>query len=186
MAGDPASPIHRLDPRAKILGFAGITVVGVSTPLHAWPAFAACLVALVAIAAVARVGPEVVWSRVKVILPLVVFVAAFVPFVRGGPTVQVGPLSLSEAGLATFALVTAKATIGAFSAVLLGATTSFPDILHGLERLRAPRLLTRDRGVHVPLRVRDRRRGAAHASRTGGARATGRATSGRSPRSGVW
>jgi len=142
VAGDPASPIHRLDPRAKIVGLAGITVVGVSTPLHAWPAFAACLVALAAIAGLARVGPGIVWSRVRVILPLVVFVAAFVPFVRGGPAVEVGPLSLSEAGLATFALVTAKAAIGAFSAVLLGATTSFSDILHGLERLRMPKLLT--------------------------------------------
>jgi cobalt/nickel transport system permease protein len=142
VAGDPASPIHRLDPRAKIVGLAGITVVGVSTPLHAWPAYVACLVALAAIAALARVGPGVVWSRVRVILPLVVFVAAFVPFVRGGPAVEVGPLAISEAGLATFALVTLKATIGAVSAVLLGATTSFPDILHGLERMRAPRLLT--------------------------------------------
>ena len=78
----------------------------------------------------------------RVIVPLVVFVAAFVPFVRGGPAVQAGPLALSEAGLATFALVTAKATIGALGAVLLGATTAFPDLLHGLERLRAPRLLT--------------------------------------------
>ncbi len=142
VAGDPASPIHRLDPRAKILGLAGITVVGVSTPLHAWPAFVACFAALAAIAALARVGPGILWSRVRVILPLVVFVAAFVPFVRGGPAVEVGPLSLSEAGLATFALVTAKAAIGALGAVLLGATTSFPDILHGLERLRVPRLLT--------------------------------------------
>jgi cobalt/nickel transport system permease protein len=142
VAGDPASPIHRLDPRAKIVGLAGITVVAVTTPLHAWPAFAACVVVLAAIAAVARVSPRTVWSRVRVILPLVVFVAAFVPFVRGGPAVEVGPLSLSEAGLATFALVTLKAAIGALGAVLLGATTSFPDVLHGLERLRAPRLLT--------------------------------------------
>ena len=142
VAGDAASPIHRLDPRAKIIGLAGITIVGVSTPLHAWPVFAACALALAAIAALARIGPGLVWSRVRMILPLVVFVAAFVPFVRGGPSVDVGPLSLSEAGLATFALVTAKAAIGAVGAVLLGATTSFPDILHGLERLRVPRLLT--------------------------------------------
>jgi len=142
VAGDPASPIHRLDPRAKIVGLAGITVVAVSTPLPAWPAFVACAVALAAVGAAARVGPGTVWSRVKVILPLVVFVAAFVPFVRGGPAVELGPLALSEAGLATFALVTAKAAIGAVSAVLLAATTSFPDILHGLERLRTPRLLT--------------------------------------------
>jgi cobalt/nickel transport system permease protein len=142
VAGDPSSPIHRLDPRAKIVGLAGITVVAVSTPLDAWPAFAACALALAAIAAAARIGPGLVWSRVRVILPLVVFVAAFVPFVRGGPAIELGPLSISEAGLATFALVTAKAAIGALSAVLLGATTGFPDILHGLERLRMPRLLT--------------------------------------------
>ena len=34
VAGDPASPIHRLDPRAKLIGFAGVTLVAVSTPLH--------------------------------------------------------------------------------------------------------------------------------------------------------
>jgi cobalt/nickel transport system permease protein len=139
-AGDPASPIHRLDPRAKLAGFAGITVVAVSTPLRAWPVFVACAIALAAIAGLARVGPVVLWARLRVVLP-VVFVAVFVPFVRGGSQVQVGPFSLSEAGLATFALVTAKAAIGALSAVLLGATTSFPDVLHALERLRAPRLL---------------------------------------------
>jgi cobalt/nickel transport system permease protein len=114
----------------------------VSSPLEAWPVCAACAVALAAIAALARIAPGIVWSRVRVILPLVVFVAAFVPFVRGGPAVQVGPLSMSEQGLETFALVTVKAAIGAVGAVLLGATTSFPDILHGLERLRTPRLLT--------------------------------------------
>ena len=139
IAGDPASRIHRLDPRAKIVGLAGITVVAVSTA--AWAVFAVCAVALAATAAVARIAPLTVWSRVRVVLPVVVFVAAFVPFVRGGPSVDVGPLALSEAGLTTFALVTVKASIGAVGAVLLAATTSFPDILHGLERLRAPRLL---------------------------------------------
>lgn len=139
VAGDPASRIHRLDPRAKIVGLAGITVVAVST--GAWTVFGVCAVALAATAAVARIPPLTVWSRVRVVLPVVVFVAAFVPFVRGGPSVDVGPLALSEAGLATFALVAVKASIGAVGAVLLAATTSFPDILHGLERLRAPRLL---------------------------------------------
>jgi cobalt/nickel transport system permease protein len=141
VAGDPASPIHRLDPRAKLVGFAGITIVAVSSPLQAWPAFVACALALVAIAVPARIGPGIVWSRARVVLPLVVLAAVFVPFVRGGPQIDVGPLSLSEAGLVTLALVTVKATIGTVSAVLLGATTSFPDMLHGLERMRAPRLL---------------------------------------------
>ncbi len=50
-------------------------------------------------------------------------------------------MTVSEQGLATFATVSAKAILGTCSAVLLGATTSFPDVLHALERLRAPRLL---------------------------------------------
>jgi cobalt/nickel transport system permease protein len=142
VAGDPASRVHRLDPRAKIAGLAGITVVGVSTPPRYWPVLAVCAVALVAVAAAARVGPGVLWSRAKVVLPLVLFVAVFVPFVRGGEKVHVGPLALSREGLTTFAAVGSKAAIGTVSAVLLGATTSFPDVLHGLERMRAPRLLT--------------------------------------------
>jgi len=142
LAGDPASRVHRLDPRAKIAGLAGITVVGVSTPPRYWPVLAACALALATIAALARVRPSVIWSRAKFVLPLVVFVAVFVPFVRGGETVDVGPLALSREGLTTFFGVSSKALIGTVSAVLLGATTTFPDVLHGLERMRAPRLLT--------------------------------------------
>jgi cobalt/nickel transport system permease protein len=141
IAGDPASPVHRLDPRAKLLGLAGVTLVAVSTPLRAWPAFVACALALIAVAVVGRVGPRVLWGRARVVLPLVLFVGVFVPFVRGGERVSLGVFSVSEAGLATFAAVSAKASIGTLSAVLLGATTAFPDVLHGLERMRAPRLL---------------------------------------------
>jgi cobalt/nickel transport system permease protein len=76
-------------------------------------------------------------------LPLVVFVAAFLPFVRpGGPTYSLGPVDVSQEGLTAFLGVAAKATIGTVSAVLLGATTTFPDVLRALERLRTPRLLT--------------------------------------------
>jgi cobalt/nickel transport system permease protein len=142
LAGDPASPIHRLDPRAKVIGLGALTLVAVTTPLRAWPAFVACALALAAVAAVARVGPGAIWRRARVVLPLIVFVAAFVPFARkGGAELGLGPVTVSEVGLAIFATVAAKALIGTVSAVLLGATTSFPDVLHALERLRAPRLL---------------------------------------------
>jgi cobalt/nickel transport system permease protein len=72
----------------------------------------------------------------------VLFVGVFVPFVRGGEQIDLGPVDVSREGLTTFFAVSSKALIGTVSAVLLGATTSFPDVLHGLERMRAPRLLT--------------------------------------------
>jgi cobalt/nickel transport system permease protein len=142
VAGNPESTIHRLDPRAKLIGLTGVTLVAVSTPLRAWPAWVACALALAAVALLAHVSPRTLWTRTRVVLPLVLFVAVFVPFVRkGGETIALGPLHVSAAGLATFAAVGAKAILGTLSAVLLGATTSFPDVLHALERLHAPRLL---------------------------------------------
>ena len=63
------------------------------------------------------------------------------PFVRGGEQIVVGPFSLSEAGLAAFLAVSVKAILGTISAVLLGATTTFPATLRALESLRVPRLL---------------------------------------------
>jgi cobalt/nickel transport system permease protein len=141
LAGNTASPVHRRDPRAKVLGFIGITLVAVTASVEAWPIWVACALVLAVLAAVAGVGPRVIWQRARLILPLVLFVAVFVPFVRGGETVDVGPFALSVEGLQTFLAVSAKATIGIVSAILLGATTSFPSVLAALESMRMPRLL---------------------------------------------
>jgi cobalt/nickel transport system permease protein len=143
LAGDPASPIHRLDPRAKVVGLLAVTIVAVSTPVAAWYVWVACALVLAAIAALARVDAGTVWRRARLVLPLILFVAAFLPFVRkGGETYDLGPLAVSEEGLLVLASVAAKATLGTVSAVLLGATTAFPDVLRALEALRVPRLLT--------------------------------------------
>lgn len=143
VAGRRGSRIHRLDPRAKVLGLVGVTLVAVSTPVRLWPVWLACGAALVLVAAVAGVGPRLVWRRSRAVLPLVLLVAALVPFFRhGGTSWSLGPLTVSQAGLEVLAAVAAKATLGTISAVLLGATTSFPDVLRALEALRVPRLVT--------------------------------------------
>ena len=142
LAGDPASPVHRLDPRAKILGLVAITIVAVSTPLEAWPVYACCAGVLAAVAVAARVPPGAIWRRVRFLLPIVLAAGVFLPFVRhGGGQYELGPLTVHEEGLRTFAAVSAKAAIGTVSAVLLAATTTFPAVLRGLEAMRVPRLL---------------------------------------------
>jgi len=142
LAGDPASQIHRLDPRAKVLGFLAITLVAVSAPLELWPVHAACMAILAGIVATARVAPRTVWRRARPVLGLVLLVALLVPFVRhGGAAYALGPLTVHEAGLIVLGTVTVKAMIGTLSAILLGATTAFPAVLGALEGLRVPRLL---------------------------------------------
>jgi cobalt/nickel transport system permease protein len=141
LAGNTASPIHSLDPRAKVCGLVLVTLVAVSASFALWPVFVACGAVLAAVAAVAGVPPGVLWRRGRVVLPLVLLAAAFLPFFRsGGAEWTLGPLTVSEVGLETFVAVAAKATIGTVSAVLLGATTTFPDVLRALERLRVPAL----------------------------------------------
>jgi cobalt/nickel transport system permease protein len=142
LAGDPASPVHRLDPRAKIVGLVAVTLVAVSTPIEAWPVFVACALVLVAVALLARVSARDIWRRAGFVLPLVLAAALLIPLFRtGGESWSLGPLTVHEDGLATLGAVAAKATIGTVAAVLLGATTSFPSVLRGLEALRTPRLL---------------------------------------------
>ena len=60
---------------------------------------------------------------------------------HGGETWALGPLTVHEQGLEVFGAVAIKAIIGTVSAVLLGATTTFPSVLRGLEAMRVPRLL---------------------------------------------
>jgi cobalt/nickel transport system permease protein len=142
LAGDTASPVHRLDPRAKIVGLVAVSLIAVSTPLEAWPVFVACGLVLAAVACLARVSAAEIWRRARFVLPLVLLAALLIPLFRtGGNTWSLGPLTIHEAGLETLAAVAAKATIGTVAAVLLGATTTFPSVLRGLEALRVPRLL---------------------------------------------
>jgi len=141
LAGNPASRLHRLDPRAKIVGLLSVTIVAVSAPLQLWPVYVVCAAVLVTCAAVARVRPRDLWRRVRVVLPFVLVLGALVPFVRkGGATYDLGLLTAHEQGIAVCLAVSAKAVIGTFSAALLGTTTTFPQVLRGLEALRVPRL----------------------------------------------
>ena len=70
------------------------------------------------------------------------FVAAFVPFVRDGRGPVARPVDGHRRGPRGLASVAVKATIGTVSAVLLGATTAYPPVLRGLESMRVPRTLT--------------------------------------------
>ena len=140
LAGNTASPVHRLDPRAKVIGLLGLTVVAVTTPLSAWPVYVACAVVLAAVAAFAGVGPRTLWRRAQFLIPLVLFVAVFLPFVRGGEQVELGPLSVSREGSPPLPPSRSRPRSAPSSAILLGATTTFPSTLRALEALRVPRL----------------------------------------------
>jgi cobalt/nickel transport system permease protein len=136
-----SSRLHRLPPECKLLAAVGFVLAVVATPREAFWAYGLYALALVGLAAAARVTPGFVARRLTVELPFVLF-ALLLPVVAEGPRVRVLGVGLAVEGLWGAWNILAKATLGVTTTILLAATTPVPDLLRGLERLRLPPALT--------------------------------------------
>ena len=138
-----------LSPRSKIILTLGLVVICVSTPAHRFPAFAGYLLFLAAFAWLIRAPLYRVLRRSLAVLPFVLMIALFIPFLpENAPagSASLGPAGAGAFGISHYKLLVlwntlAKAWTGAFALVILSASTPFPDLLHGLDHLRFPRLL---------------------------------------------
>jgi cobalt/nickel transport system permease protein len=86
------------------------------------------------------VSPIFIVRRLAIEIPFLVF-ALFLPLLAGGPRVEMLGVALSESGLWAAWNIVVKATLGLSTTILLGATTTVADVLHGLERLHMPRVV---------------------------------------------
>lgn len=124
-AGD--SPVHRLDPRVKIIGLILVAVVAASTPQGAWAALVAYVAVVAVLVAVARLPLQHTLRRMLIEVPFLLAALALAVFAADGG-VRGGTLAL-------------KLTASVLAMILLSSTTPFPRLLHGFEALRAPRLI---------------------------------------------
>ena len=136
-----ASVVHRLDPRVKVV-VALAFIAGVALlPDGAWAVYGAAVGLVLAAAVAARLSPWLVVRRSLVGLPflLAAVTVLFIP----GRIVVAGPwgLDVSDAGLIRFGSIVGRSLISLSAAVLLTATTRFPDVLHALRHLRVPAVL---------------------------------------------
>ena len=134
------SPMHGLPPQCKIVSMAMLVLAIVATPREQVWAYGLYAAVLVALLAAARLPLALVARRMTIELPFVAF-ALLLPFVAGGPRRQVGPVALSADGLWGAWNILAKGTLGVGLALVLTMTTTVPDVVRGLERLRLPSAL---------------------------------------------
>lgn len=134
------SVLHRMPAHLKIISMLTTLLVVVATPGRFYWAFTGYALLVAALVAVARIPVPTLLSRMAVEIPFVVF-ALLMPFFGSGPRIDVGPLSLSEAGLLAAWTLLAKATIGVALSVVLGATTTTSQMVEGLRRMHLPDLL---------------------------------------------
>jgi cobalt/nickel transport system permease protein len=140
------SKIHQLDPRIKILVTVGYILSNALLPDGSWPAYALAWLLLLVANDAANVGLGFTLKRSFVALPfaLVALSAIFSPL--GSPLAEwdLGFITLvpTDFGLIRFFSILVRSWLSVQMAILLVATTQFPDLIHAFEHLRLPRTLT--------------------------------------------
>lgn len=179
-----SSPIHRLDPRVKVVVTLIFIVANVLLPDGAWLAFAMAWLLVLAAAVLAHIQPLYVIKRSFVVIPFLL-AAVTVIFTLPGNIIaswQVGSrtLAISDAGLIRFVSIVIRSWVSLQMAILLTAVTQFPDLMHALHHLRVPKILTTiisfmyrylfvlsDEAMRL-IRAREARSAASENGRTGG------------------
>ena len=137
-----ASAVHRLDPRVKVIVTLAFIVAVALLPDGTWAAYGAAALLIAATTAAARLSPGLVLRRSLLGLPFLL-AAVTVLFTVPGRALWEGPwgLVVTDGGLVRFSSITLRSLLSLGAAVLLTATTRFPDVLHALRHLRVPAVL---------------------------------------------
>ena len=146
---DPYRPrvslIHQLDPRVKLVLAIAFILTASLVPFGAWPIYILLFALSMSIVVASELGVKYVLKRAALAIP---FVLAAVPllFTITGPallTIPIGSavLTLTSAGLERFVSIALKSWISVQIAIVLAASTSFPDLLVAMRAIKLPRLL---------------------------------------------
>jgi len=100
------------------------------------------------VAGLAGIPPAHVGKRLGFEAPFLLF-ALTLPLVGGAPDINFVGVGLSVDGLWASWNIIVKATLGFSLSIILAATTPIAELLHGLEHLRMPRIITAITGFMV-------------------------------------
>ncbi|RME48033.1 MAG: cobalt ECF transporter T component CbiQ [Chloroflexi bacterium] len=139
------SLIHRLDPRVKLVVTVLFIVSNVLLPDGAWLAFGLAWGLVLLVSVMAELGVGYVVKRSFVALPFALAAVTAIFALPGQPVFEwtLGPWHLvaTDAGLLRFISIVIRSWLSVQMAILLTATTQFPDLMHALRHLRAPHLV---------------------------------------------
>jgi cobalt/nickel transport system permease protein len=146
---DPYRPrsslVHQLDPRIKLTLTIAFILTNALVPSGAWPVYILLYALLLSMEILSELGVGYILRRSALALP---FVLAALPimFSMPGPsltsfTLGHWTLSISQPGLERVISVALKSWISVQAAIILAASTTFPELLVALRALHVPRLL---------------------------------------------
>ena len=137
--GRLASPVHRLDARAKILATAVFVVVVMSWPRHEVSALLPMFAFPWLIGARAGLPAAFLLRKILLAAPFAVAVAIANPIFDREPVTVAGSWQVAG-GWVSFVSILLRFTLTVWAALVLVATTGMHPLCAGLERLGMPRL----------------------------------------------
>jgi cobalt/nickel transport system permease protein len=139
------SVIHQLDPRVKLV-FVFVFILTTSLlPFGAWPAYVLMLAVVLSVELLSELGIRYVLARAFLATPFVLAALPLIFTVEGAPlarfSIGAWTLTMTVEGVERLASIAFKSWVSVQMAIVLTATTSFPDLLLAMRGIGIPRLL---------------------------------------------
>lgn len=139
------SVIHRLDPRVKVVVTVLFIVANALLPDGGWLAFLAAWALLLFVSGAAQISLGSLLKRSLIVGPFLLAAVTVVFTLPGNALAhwQLGPWTVTptDAGWLRFISIVIRSWLSVQMAILLTATTQFPDLIHALHHLRVPNIL---------------------------------------------
>jgi len=139
------SLIHRFDPRVKFVLAVALILTNALIPPGAWPVFILLFTLILSIEILSELGVGYVLKRSLLAIPFVLAALPLIFTVSGQAlfSFSVGPwvITITYPGMERFISIVLKSWLSVQVAIVLAATTSFPDLLVSMRAVRVPRLL---------------------------------------------
>ena len=146
---DPYRPrkslVHQLDPRIKLVLTVVFILSNTLLPTAAWPVYILMFALILSVEILSELGVSYILKRAVLALP---FILAAIPLILtiSGKTLlslPIGPWTINDTypQLERFASITIKTWLSIQAAILLAASTPFPELLVAMRAVGVPRLL---------------------------------------------
>jgi cobalt/nickel transport system permease protein len=138
--------IHRLDPRVKVAVTVAFILSNALLPDGAWNAFGLSWLFLLLANVLSNLGLTFTFKRSLIALPFALIAITVLFSIPGKPLTtfhfMMWNFIITDMGLLRFVSILIRSWLSVQMAILLVSVARFPDIIHALEHLRVPAILT--------------------------------------------
>ena len=138
--------LHRLDPRVKVVVTVAFILSNALLPDGAWIAFGFSWLFLLFANWLSKLGSGFTFKRSLVALPFALIAITVLFSLPGKPLTTFNfllwDLTITNTGLLRFVSILIRSWLSVQMAILMVAVARFPDVIHALQHLRVPVILT--------------------------------------------